>query len=64
MLYGSQTGNSEQAAIDLAEKAPAKLSNDEVAVTARHMQLDDFLEKDEAEVSHVTAHNRQPADAT
>ena len=48
MLYGSQTGNSEQAAIDLAEKAPAKLSNDEVAVTARHMQLDDFLEIERA----------------
>ena len=48
VLYGSQTGNSEQAAIDLAEKAPAKLSNDEVAVTARHMQLDDFLEIERA----------------
>ena len=48
MLYGSQTGNSEQAAIDLAEKAPSKLSNDDVTVTARHMQLDDFLEIERA----------------
>ena len=48
VLYGSQTGNSEQAAIDLAEKAPSKLSNDDVTVTARHMQLDDFLEIERA----------------
>lgn len=48
VLYGSQTGNSEQAAIDLAEKAPSKLSNDDVTVTARHMQLDDFLEIEQA----------------
>mmetsp|Transcript_4327 Transcript_4327/g.12201 ORF Transcript_4327/g.12201 Transcript_4327/m.12201 type:complete len:240 (+) Transcript_4327:82-801(+) len=53
VLYGSQTGNSEQAAIDLAEKAPAKLSNDEVTVTARHMQLDDFLEIERAKWSRL-----------
>jgi len=47
-LYGSQTGNSEQAAIDLAEKIPDKLSVDTGVVTARHMQLDDFLEIERA----------------
>lgn len=48
VLYGSQTGNSEQAAIDLAEKIPDKLSVDTGVVTARHMQLDDFLEIERA----------------
>lgn len=46
-MYGSQTGNSEQAAIDLAEKIPEKLSVG-MDVTARHMQLDDFLEIERA----------------
>ena len=48
VLYGSQTGNSEQAAIDLTEKIPEKLSNEEVTVSARHMQMDDFLEIERA----------------
>uniref|UniRef100_A0A7S2W3I4 Flavodoxin-like domain-containing protein n=2 Tax=Eucampia antarctica TaxID=49252 RepID=A0A7S2W3I4_9STRA len=44
VLYGSQTGNSEYAASTLANDAPDKLSNSSVSVTARHMQLDDFIE--------------------
>jgi sulfite reductase alpha subunit-like flavoprotein len=58
VLYGSQTGNSEQAAIELCEQAAVKLSpeavrkltgrNDVVAVRCRHMQLDDFLELERA----------------
>ena len=44
VLYGSQTGNSEQAAINIADNAPEKLSTSSVSITARHMQLDDFIE--------------------
>lgn len=55
-LYGSQTGNSEQAALDLVQQVPTKLSpsriqsltksNVSVTVEPVHMQLDDFLEMD------------------
>lgn len=45
VLYGSQTGNSEQAAIDISEKIPEKLGS---KYTSRHMQLDDFLEIENA----------------
>lgn len=44
VLYGSQTGNSEDAAKTIADQVPEKLSNSSVSVTARHMQLDDFIE--------------------
>jgi len=45
VLYGSQTGNSEQAAIDISEKIPQQLGS---KYTSRHMQLDDFLEIEKA----------------
>mmetsp|Transcript_26601 Transcript_26601/g.37467 ORF Transcript_26601/g.37467 Transcript_26601/m.37467 type:complete len:236 (+) Transcript_26601:33-740(+) len=51
VLYGSQTGNSEQAAQDLCEQLPAKLASKfegEISLTTRHMQLDDFLELERA----------------
>jgi len=60
VLYGSQTGNSEQAAIDICNKIPEQLSNSKLSafaggkelppinLTARHMQLDDFLEVERA----------------
>mmetsp|Transcript_27400 Transcript_27400/g.38571 ORF Transcript_27400/g.38571 Transcript_27400/m.38571 type:complete len:237 (-) Transcript_27400:108-818(-) len=47
VLYGSQTGNSEQAAQDLCEQLPSKLApkfEGKINLSARHMQLDDFLE--------------------
>mmetsp|Transcript_11520 Transcript_11520/g.15178 ORF Transcript_11520/g.15178 Transcript_11520/m.15178 type:complete len:268 (-) Transcript_11520:128-931(-) len=54
VLYGSQTGNSEQAAKELCDQVPTKLSpqviqkltgtKDEITVEPVHMQLDDFLE--------------------
>ena len=44
VLYGSQTGNSEQAAISIANDASEKLSTSDVSVKGRHMQLDDFIE--------------------
>lgn len=55
VLYGSQTGNSEQAAQEMCAQVPTKLSPEAIAqwtrsegtnvtVTASHMQLDDFLE--------------------
>ena len=54
-LYGSQTGNSEQAALDLATQAITQLSPDrlqkltgkdasDIVIEPVHMQLDDFLE--------------------
>uniref|UniRef100_A0A7S2YRT5 Flavodoxin-like domain-containing protein n=1 Tax=Entomoneis paludosa TaxID=265537 RepID=A0A7S2YRT5_9STRA len=56
VLYASQTGNSEQAAIELCSQVPTKLSpsviqkltgtKDEIIVEPVHMQLDDFLELD------------------
>lgn len=49
VLYGSQTGNSEQAAQEVADEIPSKLSRDGVVdVSARHMQLDDFIEIERA----------------
>ena len=57
-LYGSQTGNSEQAAKDLSEQVKVRLSpatiqkltgtNDKITVVPSHMQLDDFLELERA----------------
>jgi len=50
VLYGSQTGNSQQAAEELCQQVPAKLNSlpllkrSSVQVRAEHMQLDDFLE--------------------
>ena len=46
VLYGSQTGNSEAAATLIASLLPSKLSSS--SITARHMQLDDFLELEQA----------------
>lgn len=58
VLYGSQTGNSEQAAIELCDQVKTRLSpaviqkltgtKDEITVVPTHMQLDDFLEIDRA----------------
>lgn len=48
VLYASQTGNSEQAAIDICEQLPKKLSTPKCEFSARHMQLDDFLEMNRA----------------
>ena len=41
VLYGSQTGNSEEAAKRIAQEIPNHFHS---KFTARHMQLDDFLE--------------------
>jgi sulfite reductase alpha subunit-like flavoprotein len=59
VLYGSQTGNSEQAAKDLCDQVKTKLSpseikkwgstKDEVTVIPVTMQLDDFLELERAQ---------------
>ena len=49
VLYASQTGNSEQAALEIADQLPGKLSSDCLTVHSRHMQLDDFLELQECE---------------
>mmetsp|Transcript_26915 Transcript_26915/g.41727 ORF Transcript_26915/g.41727 Transcript_26915/m.41727 type:complete len:228 (-) Transcript_26915:115-798(-) len=49
VLYGSQTGNSEAAAKQIATLIPGKLSK----CSARHMQLDDFLEYEEAKWSRL-----------
>ena len=48
VLYGSQTGNSEQAAIDISDQIGDKLSSECKTYTSRHMQLDDFLEIEDA----------------
>jgi len=57
VLYGSQTGNSEQAAKDLCEQMSSKLTpllpklnggSTTIQVEATHMQLDDFLELERA----------------
>jgi len=45
VLYGSQTGNSEQAAIEISDKIPNELGSNFIG---RHMQLDDFLEIEKA----------------
>lgn len=44
ILYGSQTGNSQQAAEDLANTLPSKLSTSQRQITSRPISLDDFLE--------------------
>jgi sulfite reductase alpha subunit-like flavoprotein len=49
VLFASQTGNSEQAAMEIADALPEKLSTPTLKITSRHMQLDDFLELHEAE---------------
>lgn len=49
VLYGSQTGNSEQAAIDISSQISEKLSSKSKTYTSRHMQLDDFLEIEKAQ---------------
>ena len=58
VLYGSQTGNSEQAAKDICNQVATKLSpqaigqytktEETIVVDAVHMQLDDFLELERA----------------
>ena len=53
VLYGSQTGNSEQAAETLSTLIPTKLSTSSVTVTSKHMQLDDFLEQRDAEWTSI-----------
>ena len=63
VLYGSQTGNSEQAAKDLCEQVKIRLSpaviqkltgtKDEITVVPTHMQLDDFLELERAKWSRL-----------
>ena len=49
ILYGSQTGNSEAAAKQIAKLIPEKLSK----CNARDMQLDDFIEYEEAKWSRL-----------
>jgi sulfite reductase alpha subunit-like flavoprotein len=58
VLYGSQTGNSEQAAKNLCDQVESRLgpeiikkltgTKDNITVVPTHMQLDDFLEIDRA----------------
>lgn len=48
VLYGSQTGNSEAAAQNLASRIPSKLSTSSIAITCSATELDDFLEKSKA----------------
>lgn len=60
VLFGSQTGNSEQAAQDFCQKVPEKLSpsqiqalvgndTEHIVVEPVHMQLDDFLELEQCQ---------------
>lgn len=49
VLFASQTGNSEQAAETVAAAIPEKLSTPTLKVTAKHLQLDDFLELEQAQ---------------
>jgi sulfite reductase alpha subunit-like flavoprotein len=59
ILYGSQTGNSEQLALDLCSQVPTQLgpaqiqkitgTSATITVVPKCMQLDDFLEIDRAE---------------
>ena len=53
ILYGSQTGNSEQAAQNFAAKLPAELSTSTLTVTSEAIQLDDFLEECKANWSQL-----------
>lgn len=48
VLYGSQTGNSEHAAIEISDQIEGKLSTETKKYSSRHMQLDDFLEIEDA----------------
>jgi len=62
VLYGSQTGNSESAACEIAAQIPARLTPSKIAgrggpsdlkVTARALSLDDFLELERAAWTRV-----------
>lgn len=62
VLYGSQTGNSEAAALDIAAQIPSRLTPAEIAgrggpsglvITARALTLDDFLELERAAWTRV-----------
>lgn len=44
ILYGSQTGNAEAAAIELSSTLPKELSSSTVKIISRALHLDDFLE--------------------
>ena len=44
ILYGSQTGNAEAAAIELSSLLPKKLSSSTRRIISRAIHLDDFLE--------------------
>lgn len=48
VLYGSQTGNSQGAAENLAASLPKELSTSSLTVTSTVMELDDFLENSRA----------------
>ena len=48
VLFGSQTGNSEAAAHEICSAIPTRLSLASSRLTSRVMQLDDFLEVEEA----------------
>jgi len=49
ILYGSQTGNSELAAQNLASTLPSSLSTPTLKITSSAIELDDFLEKSRAQ---------------
>lgn len=49
VLYGSQTGNSEQAAQEFAAKLPTELGTSSLTVSSQAIQLDDFLEEHKAQ---------------
>lgn len=51
VLYGSQTGNSEAAAIQISNAIPDKFKSD--GYSSRHMQLDDFLEYEKCKWSPI-----------
>lgn len=55
VLFGSQTGNSELAAENLANSIPEALSTSTFEVTATAMQLDDFLEISRAQWTPLCA---------
>eukprot|EP00554_Chaetoceros_debilis_P013806 CAMPEP_0194111992 /NCGR_PEP_ID=MMETSP0150-20130528/10856_1 /TAXON_ID=122233 /ORGANISM="Chaetoceros debilis, Strain MM31A-1" /LENGTH=250 /DNA_ID=CAMNT_0038801557 /DNA_START=119 /DNA_END=871 /DNA_ORIENTATION=+ len=55
VLYGSQTGNSELAAENLAKSIPEALSTSTFKVTATAIQLDDFLEVSRAQWTPLCA---------
>lgn len=53
VLFGSQTGNSEQAAETLSKAIPKQISIPSVLVTSTYMQLDDFLELHNAQWTSI-----------